>query len=53
MSASIDRITPAALPDEGKVGYSQISTAQWHDKANVFHLPSISAVHVRKVPREC
>lgn len=28
MSASIDRMNPAALPDAGKVGYSQISIAQ-------------------------
>jgi len=28
MSASIDRMNPAALPDAGKVGYSQISIAR-------------------------
>ncbi|MEO0930390.1 MAG: RidA family protein [Pseudomonadota bacterium] len=28
MSTSIDRLNPAALPDAGKVGYSQISIAQ-------------------------
>ena len=27
MSASIDRMNPPALPDAGKVGYSQISIA--------------------------
>lgn len=28
MSAAIDRINPPALPDAGKIGYSQISIAQ-------------------------